>query len=218
MAIPESQQVYLIELCSGEQRRWRYLGTDARGTPWWRDEENGLEFNEGSLMYAWQIVSQEREDMEESGTMSQQEAIPQPRTEPAPLLPDIHRLVVEQMAEALILADSLGMIRGWNAAATALFGFSREEALGASLDLIIPERLRAAHWAGFNQAIARGATQHGHQARLTRALHAGGQRLYVTMSFAVIVGDNGQVMGSVAVAREASAPAAAKPPGSPPAS
>lgn len=49
---------YLIELCSGERRYWRYLGPDSRALIWWRDAETGKEFNEGSLMYAWQILRQ----------------------------------------------------------------------------------------------------------------------------------------------------------------
>jgi len=56
MIKPEVDATYLIELCSGEQRRWRYLGQDKKGSAWWRDLETSLEFNEGSLMYAWQIV------------------------------------------------------------------------------------------------------------------------------------------------------------------
>jgi hypothetical protein len=48
--------IYRIELCSGECRRWRYLGPDNSSQVWWRDVETGLEFNESSLMYAWQIV------------------------------------------------------------------------------------------------------------------------------------------------------------------
>lgn len=54
-------------------------------------------------------------------------------------------LLVDQMAEALIYADREGIIRRWNAGAEAIFGFRGDEALGRSLDLIIPERLRAAH-------------------------------------------------------------------------
>ncbi|QRJ65707.1 hypothetical protein IWH25_10495 [Azospira restricta] len=56
MAAPEAGRTYRIELCSGELRRWRCLGADARGAVWWRDLENGQEFNEDSLMYAWRIV------------------------------------------------------------------------------------------------------------------------------------------------------------------
>jgi hypothetical protein len=55
---PQAGRLYLIELCSGEQRRWRCLGSDARGAFWWRDEESGLEFTEASLMYAWTILKE----------------------------------------------------------------------------------------------------------------------------------------------------------------
>lgn len=52
--IPDA--TYLIELCSGEQRLWRYRGTDERGAIWWQDVENDSEFTETSLMYAWKVV------------------------------------------------------------------------------------------------------------------------------------------------------------------
>ena len=54
--------------------------------------------------------------------------------------------ILEQIADAAIFEDTTGTIRRWNRAATALFGYSAEEALGQKLDLIIPEGLRAAHW------------------------------------------------------------------------
>lgn len=47
--------VYRIELCSGEQRQWKYLGQDSRRLVWWMDMESRQEFNESSLMYAWTI-------------------------------------------------------------------------------------------------------------------------------------------------------------------
>lgn len=54
-------RIYVVELCSGELRRWRYLGTDRRELAWWRDEESGREFSEASLMYVWAIVAEERD-------------------------------------------------------------------------------------------------------------------------------------------------------------
>ena len=56
MITPEADTTYLIELCSGEQRRWHCLGPDARAAVWWRDLETKMEFSEGSVMYAWSIV------------------------------------------------------------------------------------------------------------------------------------------------------------------
>ena len=51
-------EIYEIELCSGERRRWQFLGPDGRTQIWWRDIESGLEFSEASLMYAWHIAGQ----------------------------------------------------------------------------------------------------------------------------------------------------------------
>jgi PAS domain S-box-containing protein len=112
--------------------------------------------------------------------------------------------LLRDMAEAVVFADRDGMIRAWNPGAGALFGFSAAEALGRSLDLIIPEPLRPAHWRGFQRAMAEGATRHGRRAILTRALHASGDKRYVDMSFAVVRDGAGMVIGSVAVARDAS--------------
>lgn len=56
MIEPVSGGVYEIELCSGERRRWRYLGPGERCQVWWHDMESGREFSEASVMYAWQIV------------------------------------------------------------------------------------------------------------------------------------------------------------------
>jgi PAS domain S-box-containing protein len=52
--------------------------------------------------------------------------------------------ILDQAGDAVIFADRSGIIRRWNRAAQALFGFAAEEALGQNLDLIIPAHLRAA--------------------------------------------------------------------------
>ena len=117
--------------------------------------------------------------------------------------PDIDRLIVAQMADAMVYSDKEGVICGWNAASEALFGFVKDEALGKSLDLIIPERLREAHWAGFYRAMATGATKHAGRATVTRSLTHTRGTIYVEMSFAVVADEEGKVVGSVAVARDA---------------
>jgi PAS domain S-box-containing protein len=111
--------------------------------------------------------------------------------------------ILDQVADAVICADRSGAIVRWNRASTALFGYSAEEALGQSVDLIIPEHLRAPHWSGFDAAMAKGATKLEGRPTLTRALHKSGRRLYVEMSFAIVKGDaEGEVIGAVAVARD----------------
>ena len=111
--------------------------------------------------------------------------------------------ILDQAADALIYADRSGAIMRWNRAASALFGYSAEEALGQSLDLIIPEHLRAAHWRGFEAAMTRGVLKLQGHPTLTRALHKSGRKLYVEMTFAIVKGDAADpVLGSVAMARD----------------
>ena len=117
--------------------------------------------------------------------------------------PDLVRAMIDQAADAIIFADIHGVIQIWNQAAAVTFGFATTEAVGQSLDLIIPQHLRPAHWAGFHRAITSGKTRLAGRATTTRALHKGGQRLYVELSFAVVHGPAGMVVGSVAVARDA---------------
>jgi PAS domain S-box-containing protein len=106
--------------------------------------------------------------------------------------------ILDQVGDALICADHTGAIIRWNRASTALFGFSAEEALGQSLELIIPDHLRAAHWSGFDAAMTKGALKLQGRPTLTRALHKSGRRLYVEMTFAIVKGDAGsEVLCSV---------------------
>lgn len=106
--------------------------------------------------------------------------------------------------EAAIVADREGVIRQWNAQAHALFGYAAEEAIGRSLDLIIPEHLREAHWRGYRQAMATGRTRTGGKPVLTRAVHKDGGKLYVELAFRLERDASGAVVGAVATGRRAS--------------
>lgn len=63
-------------------------------------------------------------------------------------------MALELESHAIIVADTGGTIRQWNNGAEALFGYPAAVAIGASLDLVVPEHLRDAHWAGFRRAMA----------------------------------------------------------------
>ena len=62
-------------------------------------------------------------------------------------------------SDAIVAADNEGIIRFWNPGAERLFGYTRDEALGRSLDLIVPERLRARHWEGYARVMATGQSR-----------------------------------------------------------
>jgi PAS domain S-box-containing protein len=111
--------------------------------------------------------------------------------------------ILDQVADAVICANDSGTIIRWNHASAALFGYSAKEALGQSVELIIPDHLRAAHRSGFDAAMTRGATTLQGRPTLTRAVHKSGRKLYVEMSFAIVKGDTeSEVLGAVAVARD----------------
>ena len=75
--------------------------------------------------------------------------------------------LVASCPEAVIYADAEGKIRFWNAAAGRIFGFAEAEALGASLDLIIPERLRARRWQGYDEVMrGRPCASRSHRAEM----------------------------------------------------
>jgi len=116
--------------------------------------------------------------------------------------PDTTALILEQLADALIFADADGRIAGWNQAASELFGYRADETLGKSLDLIIPEPLRPAHWRGYRAAIESGKTRLSGKPTLTKAIHKDGRKRYVEMTFALVCDVHGSPIGSVAVARD----------------
>jgi PAS domain S-box-containing protein len=115
---------------------------------------------------------------------------------------DLFEALVAQAPDAMIFADRDGAIRVWNAGAAAVFGFSRAEVIDASLDVIIPERLRGAHWQGFRTAIETGHEKYAGKVLTTRAVHKNGTKLYVDLSFALVRDATGSVMGSLAIARD----------------
>jgi PAS domain S-box-containing protein len=111
--------------------------------------------------------------------------------------------VVDALPEALVVADVEGRIRAWNPAAERLFGYAAAEVLGADLNLIVPERFRPAHDAGFARAVATGELRVGGRVMRTRAQPKDGRKLYVDFCFALLKDAAGQVAGVMATARDA---------------
>ncbi len=113
-----------------------------------------------------------------------------------------YRDLVAGAADAIVVADAGGTIRLWNAAATRLFGFTAEEALGASLDLIIPEAQRARHWQGYESTMKSGVTRYGDRLLRVPALHRDGRRLSIAFTVGLLRGQDGAVSAVVAIMRD----------------
>lgn len=115
---------------------------------------------------------------------------------------NLQELLIEQSPDAVIFADSAGIIRIWNTAAERIFGFTKSDALGANLNIIIPERLRDAHWRGFERALAERTTKYAGQALPTKAVRSDGSQIYVELTFAIVIDAKGDVLGALAHARD----------------
>jgi PAS domain S-box-containing protein len=101
----------------------------------------------------------------------------------------LYRTIIREAPDAVIYADREGIIQFWNAGAEWIFGFSEVEAIGKSLDIIIPEELRDRHWTGFYQTAKTGETRYaaGHTLAV-RALRKGGEVVSVEFSMVSISG------------------------------
>jgi PAS domain S-box-containing protein len=116
---------------------------------------------------------------------------------------DFARKLVEAMPDAVVYTDAEGVIRYWNDGAVRIFGFSRSEAVGQSLDIIIPENLRARHWEGFNRTMATGQSRYGAGDLLSvPALRRDGSRISVEFTIVMFRDGQGAVTGIAAVLRD----------------
>jgi PAS domain S-box-containing protein len=113
-----------------------------------------------------------------------------------------YQQLVEALGDAVIICDCDGVIRLWNAAAERLFGFTPAEALGSSLDLISPERLRERHWAGFTRTMATGQTRYQHDVLRVPAMHKDGRTLSIAFTVGLLFGPQRRLTGLVAVIRD----------------
>jgi PAS domain S-box-containing protein len=110
--------------------------------------------------------------------------------------------VVTESAEAIVVTDPKGIILLWNAGAARIFGFSAADVVGQSLDVIIPEKLRARHWQGYQQTMLTGYTRYGDKLLSVPALHQDGHRLSIEFSVALLRDEANQIVGISAIMRE----------------
>lgn len=109
---------------------------------------------------------------------------------------------VASAADAIVIADREGRVVLWNGGAEKLFGYSAAEAMGESLDLVIPERFRARHWAGFRATMDTGHTRHAGAVLQVPASHKDGRRLSIAFTVALLTGADGRVTGIGAILRD----------------
>ena len=114
---------------------------------------------------------------------------------------DCHQLVAA-VGDAIIAADAGGAITLWNPGAARMFGYTEEEALGQSLDLITPDRLRHRHWEGYHKSMATGTTKYGNDLLRVPATHKDGRAMSIAFTVAMLFGADAKVSAVVAIIRD----------------
>lgn len=112
------------------------------------------------------------------------------------------RAVAEAIGDAIVACDASGAIVMWNAGATRMFGFTEDEALGQSLDIIIPERLRKRHWEGYEKTMATGITRYGNDVLRVPGVDKAGRAMSIAFTVAMLHTDDDKVSAIVSVIRD----------------
>jgi PAS domain S-box-containing protein len=115
------------------------------------------------------------------------------------------RKIVENSPMAILFADREGKIRLWNAGAETVFGYTAQEALGQSLDLIVPERQRARHWEGWVKVMATGVTKYGRDPLAVPAVRKDGARISIEFNVVLVRTDSGELAGVAAMVQDVTA-------------
>ncbi len=113
--------------------------------------------------------------------------------------------IVEESSDAIMFSDQEGIIRLWNHGAERMFGYTAAEALGQSLDLIIPENLRGRHWEGYFRVMETGESHYSVDLLSAPALRKDGTRISSEFSMVMVKDENGAMLGVAAVIRDVSA-------------
>jgi PAS domain S-box-containing protein len=120
--------------------------------------------------------------------------------------PDVdrfYRTLAREAPDAIVYADAAGLIAFWNKSAERIFGFSEAEAVGKSLDIIIPENLQKRHWDGFAETVRTGKTRYGTGDVLAvPALRKGGTRISIEFTILPFYDRAGRILGIAAILRD----------------
>lgn len=117
-----------------------------------------------------------------------------------------YRTLAHEAPDAIVYADAEGMIAFWNKGAERIFGFPATEAMGKSLDLIIPKTLRKRHWHGYAETVKSGATRYGAGDVLAvPAVRKDGTRISVEFTILPFRDRAGRILGIAATLRDVTA-------------
>ena len=111
--------------------------------------------------------------------------------------------ILNAQPDAIIAADKDGVIIFWNPGAERIFGYSKAEVVGRSLDIIIPLRLRKRHWDGYRRVMETGESRYGHSDVLAvPGIAKDGAQLSVEFTIIPLRGGAQKIVGLAAIMRD----------------
>lgn len=110
--------------------------------------------------------------------------------------------LVTALGDAVMVCDAIGTIILWNPACERMFGFTEAEALGQSMDIIIPERLRGRHWDGYHKTMTSGITKYGSDVLRVPAVDNQGRKMSISFTVAMLHAPDGKVSAIASVIRD----------------
>ncbi len=113
--------------------------------------------------------------------------------------------IVEDAQAGIIFADKGGIIRLWNSGAEAMFGYTAAEAIGQTMEMIIPEKHRARHHEGYARVMQTGITKYGRDALAVPALRKDGTRISIEFTIVLVRSAQGGVIGAAAIVQDVTA-------------
>ncbi len=117
----------------------------------------------------------------------------------------MYRAIVDGSSDGIIVGDREGKIVFWNGGAEEIFGYAASEVLGKTMDAIIPEKLRARHWEGYQRAMAQGSSKYGRDLLAVPAVRKDGSRISIEFTIVMLRNEDGSAAGAAAIIRDVTA-------------
>lgn len=114
----------------------------------------------------------------------------------------IYQQIIENSQDAILFADRDGIIELWNSGAEAIFGYTKDEVQGKSLDLIVPEKLRQRHWEGYHTVMKTGKSRYGKELLKVPAIRKDGTSISVEFTIMLVRNLRNEIVGTAAIIRD----------------
>jgi PAS domain S-box-containing protein len=114
----------------------------------------------------------------------------------------IYKQIIDFAQDGILFADQDGNIQLWNSGAETIFGYTSEEAIGKSLDLIVPEKLRERHWKGYLRVMETGESRYGSELLKVPAIRKDGSTISVEFTILLVRNHQNEIIGTAAIMRD----------------